>query len=371
MDTHPKNASLFKDYSPLKYKMFQVMDDDGKIINQNRKPEISDKKILEAYKYMQFARTADLMAVSYQRQGRMHTYPPNFGQEAIATAAGFIMRKEDWLIPAFREMAAWMLKGATLKDIFLSWGGHEDGSKFSGAPNIMPTSVPIASQLIHAVGIGYALKYKKQKGVAFAFVGDGGTSQGDFHEALNFAGVWKIPVIFIVQNNQFAISVPVRKQTASKSLAVKSVAYGIEGIQVDGNDFFALYAAITEAVKKVESGKGPVLIEAVTFRMGAHTTSDDPTLYRSAAEEKRWESKDPIKRLRSYLISKKLWNEKDDEPLIDQYKKEVDEQFSQYEDYPPYKLEDVFKYQYQNLPDDLQKQQIEYEKFLNWEKTQK
>jgi len=371
MNANLKSNSLFKDYSPLNYKMFQVMDDNGKIINLNKKPEISDKKVLEAYKFMQFARTADLMAVSYQRQGRMYTYPPNLGQEAIATAAGFIMRKEDWLIPAFREMAAWMLKGATLKDIFLIWGGHEAGSKFSGAPNFLPSSVPIASQLLHAVGIGYAIKYKKQKGAAFTFVGDGGSSQGDFHEALNFAGVWKVPVVFIIQNNQYAISVPVNKQTASKSLAVKSVAYGIEGIQVDGNDFFALYEAISQAAKHAESGKGPVLIEAVTFRKGAHTTSDDPTLYRSTEEEKRWELKDPIKRLRNYLISKKLWNEEDDEPLIAQYKKEIDEQFTQYENYPAYKLEDAFKYHYKDLPDDLKKQQVGYEKFLNWEKAQK
>jgi pyruvate dehydrogenase E1 component alpha subunit len=371
MEKLKKQDSLFKEFGPLTYKMFQVMDDNGKIIKPGWKPEISDREILNAYKFMQFARTADIMTVSYQRQGRMHTYPPNLGQEAIAAAAGFIMRKQDWLVPAFREMGAWLLKGAALKDLFLYWGGHEDGLMFPGAENFLPISVPIASQLPHAVGIGYALKYKKKDGVVFAFVGDGGTSQGDFHEALNFAGVWNVPVVFIIQNNQYAISVPVKKQTASKNLAVKAVAYGIDGIQADGNDYFAVYAAISEAAKHAGSGKGPVLIEAVTFRRGAHTTSDDPTLYRTEAEEKKWEKKDPIKRLRDYLISKKLWKTKDDEPLIAQYKKEVEAQFSQYENYPAYKLEDVFKYQYVEMPDDLKKQQVEYEKFLNLQEARK
>jgi pyruvate dehydrogenase E1 component alpha subunit len=362
---------MFKEYSAVKHKIFRVMDDSGKIINPSWKPPLTDKKIVDAYKFMQFARTADLMAVSYQRQGRMYTYPPNLGQEAIAAASGQVMKREDWLIPAFREMGAWILKGAKLKDIYLVWGGHEDGFRFSEAPNILPFSVPIASQLPHAVGIGYAIKYNKENKVVFAFVGDGGTSQGDFHEALNFAGVWKVPVVFIIQNNQYAISVPVEKQTASRSLAIKSIAYGIEGIQVDGNDYFAMYKTIDEAAKFARSGKGPVLIEAITFRQGAHTTSDDPTLYRSEAEEKKWKKKDPINRLGAYLISKKLWSLKKDQPLISQYKKEIEEQFSQSEKYPAYKLEDVFKYHFQDIPADLKKQQKEYEKFLNWKEGQK
>lgn len=371
METLKKQHSLFKEFDPLKSKIFQVMDNTGKIVNPEWKPEIPDKEVLEAYKFMQFARTADLMAVSFQRQGRMFTYPPNLGQEAIAVAAGFIMREEDWLVPAFREMGAWLLKGAKLRDIFLYWGGFEDGSLFSEAPHFLPSSVPIASQLPHAVGIGFAINYRKEDSVVFAFVGDGGTSEGDFHEALNFSGVWKVPVIFIVQNNQYAISVPVEKQTASRSLAIKSLAYGIRGIKVDGNDFFAMYAAISEAFDYARKGNGPVLIEAVTFRRGAHTTSDDPTLYRTEEEEKKWEAKDPIKRLSGYLISQKLWKEKDDEPLLEQYKKEVEKEFSIYENYPPYKLEDVFKFHYKSMPEDLKKQRVEYEKFLNWMEARK
>jgi pyruvate dehydrogenase E1 component alpha subunit len=362
---------MFTQFDPLKDKMLQVMDNDGKIINTKWKPDIADEEIIEAYKFMHFVRTADLMAVSFQRQGRMYTYPPNLGQEAISVAAGRIMRKEDWLVPAFREMGAWLSKGAKLSDIYMYWGGYEDGSKFSDAPNFLPSAVPIASQLPHAAGIGYAIKYQKKDSVVFAFVGDGGTSQGDFHEALNFAAVWQAPVVFIIQNNQFAISVPVKKQTASVNLAVKSVAYGIPGIKVDGNDYFAVYRAIHEAFQHARQGKGPVLIEALTFRRGAHTTSDDPSLYRSPEEEKVWEEKDPIKRLRGYLVSQKRWKEQDDEPLVDQYRQEVEKEFSIYENTPPYKLEDVFRYTFKEMPEDLKKQQVAYEKFLNWKEAQK
>jgi pyruvate dehydrogenase E1 component alpha subunit len=362
---------MFRKFDPLKDKMLQVMDDEGNVIEPGLKPGISDEDVVEAYKLMQFARTADVMAVSFQRQGRMYTYPPNLGQEAISAAAGKIMRKQDWLVPAFRELGAWISKGAKLRDIYLYWGGYEDGSLFSGAPHFLPSAVPIASQLPHAVGIGFAIKYKKEDSVVFAFVGDGGTSEGDFHEALNFAGVWKVPVLFIVQNNQYAISVPVKKQTASKNLALKSAAYGIKGVKVDGNDFFAMYRALSEAFEYARKGNGPVLIEALTFRRGAHTTSDDPTLYRTEAEEKKWEAKDPIKRLRGYLVSQKLWKEKDDEPLLEQYKKEVEKEFSFYENYPPYKLEDVFKFHFKEMPADLKKQQVEYEKYLNWMEARK
>lgn len=363
--------NIFKEYDPVKDKLFRVMDDNGKIVNAKWKPDLTDKKLLEAYKFMQFARMADLMAVSYQRQGRMYTYPPNLGQEAIAAAAGFQMNKEDWLVPAFREMGAWIKKGARLRDIFLYFGGHEDGSKFSGAPNFLPSAVPIASQLQHAAGLGFALNYNKEKAAVFAFVGDGGTSQGDFHEALNFAAVWKAPVIFIVQNNQYAISCHISKQTVSKNLAVKSVAYGIKGIKVDGNDYLAMYRAIEEAKKYALAGKGPVLIEGVTYRKGAHTTSDDPSLYRTEKEEQAWEKKDPVARLGKYLISKKKWKAKDEEALLDEYRKEVEKEFSEYENYPPYPLEDVFQYHYEDMPDDLKQQKIEYEKFLNRKEASK
>lgn len=357
---------MFNEYNPIDNKVFQIIDDKGKVINKAMMPAVSDEKLLKAYKDMLFARTADLQIVSYQRQGRIYTYPPNYGQEAISGAVGAIIGDNDWLVPAFREMGAMLAKGVTLKELFLYFMGYEDGSKFQNAKKTLPISVPIASQLLHAAGIGYEIKYNKKDEVVFAFVGDGGTSEGDFHEAVNFAGVWKVPVVFIIQNNQYGISTPTRMQTASESLAIKAVAYGVKGIKVDGNDYFAMYKAVEESVKACKNGEGPVLIEAVTYRKGAHTTSDDPTKYRTREEEQQWESKDPLRRLKLYLEAKKLWSEKEEEKIIPQYKEEVDRQFIEAENYGPYPKEDVFKYLYAEMPDDLKEQEKEYERFLQW-----
>lgn len=317
---------------------------------------------------MLFARTADLQIVSYQRQGRIYTYPPNYGQEAIAAAAGALIREEDWLVPAFREMGTMLAKGVTLKQLFLYFMGYEDGSKYINAKNTLPISVPIASQLVHASGIGYSIKYNNQDKIVYAFVGDGGTSEGDFHEAVNFAGVWKVPVIFIIQNNQYGISTPTHMQTASESLAVKSVAYGVKGVKVDGNDLFAMYRAIEESIKICKDGEGPVLIEAVTYRKGAHTTSDDPTKYRTKEEEQEWEKTDPLNRLKIYLIERSLWSEEEEQKIVPQYKEEVDRQFIEAENYGPYPKEDIFKYLYADTPDDLIEQEREYDRFLQWKK---
>ncbi len=360
---------MFNEYEPINKKIFQIIDNDGKVINKKYMPEIEDTEIVEAYKSMLFARTADMMIVSYQRQGRIFTYPPNYGQEAISGAVARLMRKEDWLVPAFREMGAYLAKGASLKEIFLYFMGYEDGQNFENAKNFLPYSVPIASQLIHAAGIGYAINYRKTDQIVFTFVGDGGTSEGDFHEALNFAGVWKAPVIFIVQNNQYGISTPFKVQTASEGIAVKSYAYGIKGIQVDGNDFFAMYKAVKESVDYAKAGNGPVLIEAVTYRKGAHTTSDDPTKYRSKEEEDSWDAKDPLKRLKAYLVSKKLFDPEEEENLVEEYKKEIDRQFVEAENYGPVPLEDVFKYNYADMPADLKEQMVEHEKFLKWKEA--
>ncbi|HRW22628.1 MAG TPA: thiamine pyrophosphate-dependent dehydrogenase E1 component subunit alpha, partial [Bacteroidales bacterium] len=301
---------MFKEYNPIKKKRLQIIDNDGKVINQKLMPKLDDKQLIKAYKDMLFARTADLMIVNYQRQGRIYTYPPNYGQEAISGAVAQIMRDDDWLVPAFREMGAYLAKGASLKELFIYFMGYEDGSLFKNAKNFLPISVPISSQLLHASGIGYEINYNNKDQIVYTFVGDGGTSEGDFHEALNFAGVWKAPVIFIVQNNQYGISTPFKMQTASDGIAIKALAYGIEGIQVDGNDFFAMYKAVEESAKHASGGNGPVLIEAVTYRKGAHTTSDDPTKYRTKEEEEKWDETDPLKRLKAYLIANKLWSEK-------------------------------------------------------------
>jgi pyruvate dehydrogenase E1 component alpha subunit len=361
---------IFNNFDPKEDKIFRVIDNEGVIVNAELMPAIDDEAIINSYKAMLFARTVDDMAVSFQRQGRMYTYPPNNGQEAVSVAAGMIMKEQDWLVIAFRELGAWLAKGVSLKEIFLYYMGNEEGNNFKKANHVLPFAVPIGTQLLHATGIGYAINYLKKDEAVFAFIGDGGTSEGDFSEALNFAAVWKAPVIFIVQNNQYAISVPVRNQTKSVNIAIKSYAYGIPGIKVDGNDFFAMFAAYKEAREYARDGNGPVLIEAFTYRKGAHTTSDDPTKYRSKVEEQKWEEADPLKRLKKFIDNKDIWKE-DEGKLIEQYRNEVDKQFAEAENFQPYQLDDVFRYMYVDMPDDLKKQKAEYEKFLKWKEGKK
>ena len=361
---------IFDDFEPGKDKTFRIIDNEGNIVNAEFMPDIPDETMVKAYSSMLFARTADEMAVSYQRQGRMYTYPPNMGQEAIAVAAGMIMDDSDWLVPAFRELGAWLAKGVSLKEIFLYYMGNEEGNNFKKANHMLPFAIPISTQLLHATGIGFSIKYYKKDEVVFTFNGDGGTSEGDFAEALNFAAVWNVPVIFTVQNNQYAISVPVRNQTKSINMAVKSTAYGIPGIKVDGNDFLAMYAAYQQAHAYSKAGKGPVLIEAYTYRKGAHTTSDDPSKYRTKEEELTWDKADPLIRLKKFMEKKGIWNQ-DEEKLIEKYKMEIEQQFTEAENFPPYQLEDVFRYMYVDMPDDLKKQKAEYEKFLKWKEVKK
>lgn len=341
------------------------MDDEGQIIREDRRSPLDDDEVLDAYRCMLFARTADTMSVSFQRQGRMFTYPPNLGQEAIAGAFGRVMRTEDWLVPAFRELGAWIQKGARMRDIFLLWMGVEEGNRMSDAPRMLPPAIPIASQCLHAAGIGKAMRYRKEDSVVFAFVGDGGTSSGDFYEALNFAAVWDAPVVFVIQNNQYAISVPLRMQTRAKSLASKAEGFGIPGIQVDGNDFFAL-STVALAARQHAVETGPVLIEALTYRRGAHTTSDDPSKYRTPEEEQAWEVKDPLRRLRLYLESKGLWGEEEEQAKLATYKKEIEQEFLSAEAHPTCTPEGIFRHAYREMPVDLKRQQAELEKYLSW-----
>lgn len=363
-------TTIFNQFDTQKDTIFRIIDNDGVVLQKELMPDIDDKTVIKAYKSMLFARVADEMAISYQRQGRMYTYPPNSGQEAIHIAAGMVIRENDWLVPAFRELGVMMAKGVTLKEIFLYYMGNEQGSNFSKANHVLPICIPIASQLIHATGIGYSIKYQKKDEVVFPFVGDGGTSEGDFSEALNFAGVWKVPVVFTIQNNQYAISVPVKNQTKSVNLAIKSMAYGIPGIKVDGNDFFAMYVVYKEAFEYAQAGNGAVLIEALTYRKGAHTTSDDPTKYRTKEEEQEWGLTDPLYRLKKYMETKGIWKE-DEEKLVEEYKLEVDKQFTEAENFTPYPLDDIFNYTYVEMPEALKKQKADYEQYQNWKETRK
>jgi pyruvate dehydrogenase E1 component alpha subunit len=351
-------------YNPLEGRMFSVLDKDGRILDDSLVPQIANEKLVKMYKTMLLTRCADNKALQLQRQGRMLTYAPNTGQEAAQVGSAAAIEEKDWLVPAFRELAAWLYKGVSLEHVYLYWFGNEFGSKFPDNVKMLPIAVPIATQFNHAVGLAMAANIRGIDEVTIAYIGDGGTSEGDFHEALNFAGVFNAPVVFVVQNNQYAISVSRTIQTKARTIAQKAVAYGIPGIQVDGNDIFAMYAATKEAVDRARNGGGPTLIEALTYRLGAHTTSDDPTRYREESEVEEWKEKDPLKRFKNYLIGNALWSEEKEQAQIDEFDKYALEVFKKVEASGDTELEDIFKYQYAEMPKHLQEQYEEYKAYL-------
>lgn len=354
----------FESVKPIGETHYRILDIDGKIINEEELPNFTDDQLLYLYRTMMFSRTIDEKTLSYQRQGRMLTYAPNIGQEAAQVGSAYAMEKEDWLVPAFRELGAWLVRGVPLKNIFLYWYGNEWGSHMPEGVKVLPISVPIASQLQHAAGIGIANNIKGEKNVVVTYVGDGGTSHGDFHEAINFAAVFNAPVIFIIQNNQYAISTKREIQTKSETLAQKAIAYGIPGILVDGNDIFAMYAATKKAIDRARNGEGPTLIEAYTYRLGAHTTSDDPTLYRDQEEVEEWKEKDPILRFKKYLLNKNLISEEWDENLRKELEEIVVSTFEEIENKSDTEIEDIFKYHFEKMPPQLEEQLREYKEFL-------
>lgn len=354
----------FEDYNPLEGKHYSILDSNGEIVTEEDIPLLSDEELLYLYRTMLYTRIIDEKALSYQRQGRMLTYAPNIGQEAAQIGSAYALEKEDWLVPSFRELGAWLVRGIPLKNIYLYWYGNEWGSYMPEGVKVLPVSVPISSQLQHATGIGMANNIKDENNVVVAYVGDGGTSQGDFHEALNFAAVFKAPVVFVIQNNQYAISVSRKEQTASETLAQKAISYNMPGILVDGNDLFAMYSATKKAIDRARKGEGPTLIEAFTYRLGAHTTSDDPTKYREDEEVEAWKPKDPILRFKKYLQNKGILSEEWEERTKKELEMEVTSTFEEIEDKSDTLIEDIFKYQYETMPPHLEEQLEDYKSFL-------
>jgi pyruvate dehydrogenase E1 component alpha subunit len=349
---------LMEDYHPLKGKMFQILKPDG-TLQSGQKPPISEQETATLYQRMLFTRLADQRGLLLQRQGRFGTYAPIWGQEACQIGSVYVLQKGDWVFPAFREIGATLMMGIALKNFMLYWMGNEMGSRAPEEINMMPVSIPVATHIPHAVGAAWAAKLKGDKIVAIAYFGDGATSKGDFHEAMNFAGVFKTPTIFFCQNNQFAISVPRSRQTASATIAQKAVAYGFDGIQVDGNDLFAVIVAMKEAVEKARSGGGPTLIEGVTFRFGPHTTADDPTKYRTEKEIEPWKPLDPFVRLRLYLKGKGLWSEEVEQRITEESQKEIDQAVKDVEAVPPPAPDEIFDYVFAEMTPQL-KEQLEY-----------
>ena len=281
-----------------------ILDENG-VVDKELEPELSNELLLKLHGGMLFARRFDERMLILQRQGRIGTFAPIKGQEAqVGVAAA--LEPGDWTAPSFREMPMEVWRGKDPLSVLLLYGGFNEGAFIPPDLNSLPVSIPVGSQLLHAVGIAYGMKYRKTQDVAVSFFGDGATSEGDFHEALNFASVFQLPVIFVCQNNHWAISVPRAKQTRAATIAQKGLAYAMPSIQVDGNDVLAVYAAVKEAVERGRSGGGPTLIECVTYRLSVHTTADDPKKYRTDEEVADWIKRDPLIRFEKYLRDKGL-----------------------------------------------------------------
>lgn len=320
-------------------------------------------QLLEMYKWMVTVRHFDRRAVNLQRSGRIGTYAPLEGQEAAQVGCGYALEKRDWLFPTYREHGVSMVHGLPMTTIFMYWNGRPEGCIAPEGVNIFPIAVPIATQLPHAVGAAWASKLRGEDTISVGFLGDGATSEGDFHEAMNFAGVFKLPVIIFCQNNGYAISVPLKKQTAVETLAEKAAAYGVEGVRVDGQDAVAVYEAVKKAADKARTGGGPTFIEAVTYRYGSHTTADDHTRYREESEPEEWRTqRDPIDRLKKTLIERGAWSEEQDTALWEEVDKVVQKSIDEMQAAPPVDHNRIFDYAYAELPWHLVEQREEMRK---------
>jgi pyruvate dehydrogenase E1 component alpha subunit len=300
-----------------------------------------------------------------QRSGRIGFFIGGIGQEAAHIGSAYALRPEDWVFPAYREIGSMLLRGITLKQLLNQYFANaEDVQKGRQLTNLFGVksvnyvsgSAPIATQIPHAVGAALAAKLRGDPVVTMAYFGDGATSENDFHVGMNFAGVYKTPTVFLCQNNHWAISVPVERQTASETIAIKSQAYGFEGVRVDGNDILAVYRTTKEAVEKARKGGGPTLIEAVTYRMGPHSSSDDPKRYRDEAEFEEWQKRDPLVRFRKYLEKKRMWSQEDEKKAQEEVNQELDDAVAYAEKLPRPALETLFTDVYEEMPWHLEEQ---------------
>jgi len=338
----------------------QILDEHGKL-DAKLDPDLGEDRMVEMYRWMRLARELDERMLKLQRQGRLGTFPPNTGQEAISIPVALAMQKNDWFVGAFRELGGRLVRGEPLTATLYYYNGWEEGNVLPDRElRILPTSVVIGCQIEHAAGIAYASRYQKEDAVTVCFIGDGGTSEGDFHEGLNFAAGWKAPVVYVVQNNQWAISVPRDVQTSSQTLAQKGIAFDMPCLQVDGNDPLAVHVAITEALDRARQGNGPTLIEAVTYRLMMHTTADDPTKYRTEEDEKcAWE-KEPLLRIRKYLDDKGFWDDKKEEKLLAEVKEQVGKAVEEFETPKDWALDAPFDHVYGTTHPGIEEQRAHF-----------
>lgn len=347
---------------PYQVEYLSILDEDGQVMDEDLEPDIPDDRLLQLHRTMLLARRFDERMLQLQRQGRIGTFAPVRGQEAAQMGIVAALRDSDWMVPSFREQAASLWRGQSLESFLLVYGGFYQGNELPEGTRNLPVAVPVGTQPLHAVGLSYAIKYRGQDDVVVTFFGDGATSEGELHEAMNFAGVFQTPTIFVCQNNQWAISVPRSRQTNSKTLAQKALAYGLPGRQVDGNDILAVYVAAKEAAERARSGQGPTLIECVTYRLSMHTTADDPKRYRDEEEVETWQKRDPLPRFQTYLKTKGLLSDED----IDEVEEDIQAQIQEAIDRAEGRMKELageqltmFDYMYAEMPPYLQEQREE------------
>ena len=321
-------------------------------------PEFTRKTedLAKLYRWMVLMRAYDAKAIALQRTGQINTFASLLGHEAINAGIASAMAKDDVFLMTYRENGVQLMRGVTLKELFLYWGGDERGSDYAGPRGDFPICITIAAHAAHAVGAAYAMKLRREPRAAVCALGDGATSKGDFYEAINAAGAWKLPVVFALTNNQWAISVPRAKQSAAQTLAQKAIAAGIECLQVDGNDVIAVRHAMDEALERARSGGGPTLIEMLTYRLSDHTTADDATRYRNPDEVAEAWKRDPIVRLRTYLLAAGAWNKAAEDALLKDCNEQVQAAAQAYLDTPPPTAKQMFDHLYAQLPAVLHKQ---------------
>jgi len=340
-----------------KIEHLSILSEDGTLDRKLAKGTLTDEQVVELYEQMWICRQLDEIAFKLQRSGRMGTYPQNMGQEANGAGAAMAMvRGVDWVVPAYRENLAMHMHGMPYHQILMHWMGDERGNVIPEGVRMTPLSVPIGTHMLHAAGIGWAMKLRKEEGAVITFFGDGATSEGDFHGAMNFASVMQAPVIFYCQNNHWAISVPTNEQMRSETVAQKALAYGMPTVRVDGNDVFAVYKAVTEARERAVTGGGPSFIEGLTYRLGDHTTADDARRYRDAGELEAWREKDPLIRTRKYLVAQGVWDDEKQGLLGERAEKIVGEIVKAAEGVAEPSAAEFFDHMFAEIPRDLAEQ---------------
>lgn len=327
----------------LNVRRLEILDPQGNA-DETLLPPLSEDEIRRMYEILVLSRAFDERALSLQREGRIGTYPSILGQEAAQVGSALAVEKGDWLFPSFREMGMQIALGSPIPLLFRYWAGDERGQRMPDDLNIFPVCVSVGTHIPHAVGAALAARIRGDRCAVVAYFGDGATSKGDFHEGFNMAGVFGLPIVFICQNNQWAISVPVERQTAAKTLARKAWSYGFEGVQVDGNDVFAVYRATKDALEKARQGGGPTFIECHTYRLADHTTADDASRYRQVAEVEEWRKRDPLLRLRLFMERKGFWTESYEKEAWEQARGRIDEAVREAESAPPPEAGEMFDY---------------------------